>query len=82
MRRLLDVSIRKNGKEERNHYIVKKHYNLTDIYQNDEHHNVKDKKVIPIIEKIEEQDANKLGFNVIWINDHNEIPVLLKKLRN
>lgn len=81
MRRLLDVSIRKNGKEEKNHYIVKKHYKLKDIYQNNEPHNVKDEKIIPIIEKIEELDANKLGFNVIWINEHNEIPMLLKKLR-
>ena len=80
MRRLLDVSIRKNGKGEKNHYIIKKRYKITDLYSDSELADKRDEKVIPILENIEEQDANQLGFNVIWINEHNEIPRLLKEI--
>ena len=79
MRRLLDVSMRKNGKGEKNHYIIKKRYAIQDLYPDSEIVKVKDQKVIPVIENIEEQDANNLGFNVIWINDFKEIaPILLE----
>lgn len=76
MRRLLDVSIRKNGKGEKNHYIIKKRYKIEELYP-DEHVRIVDKKVIPVLENIEEQDANNLGFNVIWINEYKEIPEIL-----
>ena len=74
MRRLLDVSIRKNGKGEKNHYIIKKRYSIEELYPESETIKLKDKKVIPVLESIEEQDANNLGFNVIWINSFSEIP--------
>ena len=60
MRRLLDVSIRKNGKGEKNHYIVKKRYTIEELYPESEIVKLKDRKVIPVIESIEEQDANHL----------------------
>lgn len=77
MRRLLDVSMRKNGKAEKNHYIVKKRYTIEELYPDVETIKLKDKKVIPVLENIEEQDANNLGFNVIWVNDFKEIPEIL-----
>ena len=77
MRRLLDVSIRKNGKGERNHYIIKKRYTIEELYPDNEAARVKDKNVMPVLENIEEQDANNLGFNVIWINSFKEIPQIL-----
>lgn len=80
MRRLLDVSIRKNGKGEKNHYIIKKRYTIDELYPESESIKLKDKKVIPVIESIEEQDANNLGFNVIWINQFKEIPEILNEI--
>lgn len=80
MRRLLDVSIRKNGKSEKNHYIIKKRYTIEELYPDSEIVKIKDKKVIPVIESIEEQDANNLGFNVIWINQFKEIPEILNEI--
>jgi NAD-dependent SIR2 family protein deacetylase len=80
MRRLLDVSIRKNGKGEKNHYIIKKRYTIEELYPESEIVKLKDKKVIPVIESIEEQDANNLGFNVIWINQFKEIPEILNEI--
>ncbi len=79
MRRLLDVSIRKNGKGEKNHYIIKKRYSIEDLYPENEGVKIKDQKLIPVIENIEEQDANNLGFKVIWINSFKEIPEILKE---
>ena len=81
MRRLLDVSIRKNGKGEKNHYIIKKRYTTEELYPNSDSVKTLDKKVIPVIESIEEQDANNLGFNVIWINNFREIPEILREIR-
>lgn len=80
MRRLLDVSIRKNGKGEKNHYIIKKRYKIEELYPESEQIKTVDKKVIPVLESIEEQDANNLGFNVIWINDFKEIPQILLEI--
>lgn len=80
MRRLLDVQMRKNGKDEKNHYIIKKRYTFEDLFPESEQSKIKDKKVIPVLESIEEQDANNLGFNVIWINDFKEIPEILLEI--
>jgi len=80
MRRLLDVSIRKNGKGEKNHYIIKKRYKIEELYPDNDHVKIIDKKVIPVLESIEEQDANNLGFNVIWINEFKEIPEILLEI--
>ena len=81
MRRLLDVSIRKNGKGEKNHYIIKKRYTIEELYPDNYNEKTSDKKVIPVIESIEEQDANNLGFNVIWVNNFKEIPEILLAIR-
>ena len=80
MRRLLDVSIRKNGKGEKNHYIIKKKYKISDLYPEKEVPSIKGETIIPIVENIEEQDANNLGFNVIWVDDHTEIPNILSEI--
>lgn len=81
MRRLLDVSMRKNGKGEKNHYIIKKRYTIEELYPDTESVKTLDKKVIPVIESIEEQDSNNLGFNVIWVNNFKEIPEILLEIR-
>jgi hypothetical protein len=33
---------------------------------------------LEIVEMLEETDASNLGMNVIWIDDYNEIPAILK----
>lgn len=37
--------------------------------------------LITIIEKFEESDTNSFGVKIIWINDYNEIPLILKEIR-
>ena len=80
MRRLLDVSERKNKHKNKNHYIIKKRYSLKDLFGESAVVSEKNKSLIPLIENIEEKDAYNFGFNMIWINDFNEIPEILKQI--
>lgn len=80
MRRLLDVSERKNKNKDKNHYLIKKRYELKDLFDDSSMLSEKNKSLIPIIEKIEEKDAHNLGFNMIWINGFEEIPDILKQI--
>lgn len=80
MRRLLDVSERKNKNKTKNHFLIKKRYELGDLFEDSTLISEKNKALIPIIENIEEKDAHNLGFNMIWINDFDEIPTILKEI--
>ncbi|WP_342415016.1 TIR domain-containing protein [Paenibacillus sp. FSL R10-2782] len=73
MRRLLDVSIRKNPDKLLNHYIIKK---LPIIY------NQSKEEVDTLAYFLEEQDATELGLNVIWIKSFEEIPHILNEINN
>jgi len=68
MRRLLDVAWRKNPNKELGHYMIKKRPSGTD------------EVVCKISQVLEEQDANTLGLNVIWIDDYEEITEILSDL--
>ncbi len=70
LRRLLDVSNRKNPSNNLNHYIVKKTPSFTGST------NTIDK----ITMLLEEQDANQLGLNVIWVDDFDDIPDSITKM--
>ncbi len=65
LRRLLDISWRKNQK--RKHYIITRKPEKSD-------------KIGEIISMLFEQDANSLGLNVIWCNDYSQIPELIMKI--
>lgn len=70
LRRLLDVANRKDPSNNLNHYIIKKTPNLDN--SND--------KVDELMMFLEEQDANELGLNVIWVDDFNKIGNLIRRL--
>ncbi len=79
MRRIIDVIATKSGQERRNHFIIKKKYNNSELFENPEN-TQEEAAIIQMVEGIEESDANKLGFEVIWINDFNEIPKTLLEI--
>ena len=66
MRRLLDVAWRKSPDKAMAHYIVKKAPRLSNG-------DVLDR----VAKLLEEQDANALGLNVIWIEEFDQIPAVL-----
>lgn len=69
LRRLLDISKRKNSSTQLRHYIIKKKPSVNDDF-------IKTQMLL------EEQDANSLGLNVFWIDDFDEIPYILKRISN
>jgi len=71
LRRLLDVAWRKNHDKTLNHYIIKK---LPSFESSED-------VLDDLARLLEEQDANALGMNVIWVDDYKDIPRLMKSLR-
>ncbi|HDZ8848440.1 TIR domain-containing protein [Aeromonas sanarellii] len=71
LRRLLDVTWRKNPDKTLSHYILKKRPRF----------GTKDDVLDDLARLLEEQDANALGINVIWVDDYDEIPSLLRSIR-
>ena len=70
LRRLLDVANRKNPQRSLNHYIIKPIPNMNN--QGD----ITDELAM----FLEEQDLNKLGLNVIWIENFKDIPEILNEV--
>ena len=69
MRRLLDVAWRKNSARALSHYIVKKAPRSSGEDVTDQ-----------LTMLLEEQDANALGLNVIWIDEFAELPRILEQI--
>ena len=78
--------MRKNPDRVLNHYVFKKRYEQAQMVNHIAELGLKDKDnqyasdFIKIAEVLEEQDANNLGLNVIWIDRYEEIPKILAKL--
>lgn len=70
MRRLLDVAWRKNPGKRLGHYIAKR------LPKSSDGADVLDE----VSRLLEEQDANALGLNVIWMNNYDELPEILKEI--
>ncbi|WP_431642748.1 SIR2 family protein [Enterobacter mori] len=70
MRRLLDVAWRKNPDSALSHFIIKRKPTI------------KSHDAQQFVMYLEEQDANQLGLNVIWVNEYHEIPKLLNSFLN
>jgi len=79
LRRLLDVSMRKNPDQTLNHFVFKRHISRDEVAsqmaQSDS--DVDPDVFVRIVEHLEEEDASKLGLSVLWIDDFNEIPGIL-----
>ncbi|HEY9274436.1 TIR domain-containing protein [Achromobacter sp.] len=71
LRRLLDVAWRKNPDKSLSHYIVKRIPRFTSD----------DDVLDGLALLLEEQDANALGINVIWVESYARIPELIRSIR-
>lgn len=86
LRRLLDVAMRRSPDRTQFHYAFKKRYDEPEILKSEAVRKLpaKDRYSIPdlirIVERLEEQDANNLGLNVIWVDEYAEIPGILMRL--
>jgi hypothetical protein len=69
MRRLLDVAWRKSPDKTVSHFLIKKRPN-----------NPKNSELDRVARLLEEQDANLLGLNIIWIEEFDELPGVLRDI--
>lgn len=72
LRRLLDVANRKNPDTDLAHYIIKKTPSFGTAGDG----------INELARFLEEQDANELGLNVLWVEEFSEIPLVVKELTN
>jgi hypothetical protein len=70
LRRLLDVAQRKSPEKALSHFIMKKTPQFSG----------KADVIDDLGRLLEEQDANALGLNVIWIEDYDEIPSFIRRI--
>jgi hypothetical protein len=70
LRRLLDVANRKNPDKNLNHYIIKKGPNKSASID----------RIDEVAYLLEEQDANELGLNMIWVNNFDDISKVLNEI--
>lgn len=70
LRRLLDVSNRKNPEKTLNHFFIKKSPSSS------KPKDTMDKLAL----LLEEQDANELGLSMMWIENYSEVPGILKQI--
>jgi hypothetical protein len=84
LRRLLDVAGRKNPDRTPYHYVIKRRYDPRKIAKAVRAAPLKDRvsfdDLVRVAESLEEQDANNLGLNVIWVDGYEEIPGILLRL--
>lgn len=86
LRRLLDVSMRKNPDRHANHYVFKKRSDHEHLRSKIESLNLTAGKAktardfVSMWEILEEQDNKNLGLNTLWVDDYSEIPQFLKEL--
>ena len=86
LRRLLDVSMRKNPEKTLNHFVFRRRYDVDDcakaiaasgIRGRAEEHAL---RLVETAEILEEKDANALGLNMIWVSEFREIADVLHAL--
>lgn len=71
LRRLLDVAWRKNPDKTLSHFVFKRRPKWGS----------KNDALDDLTTLLEEQDANALGLNVVWVDEYSEIPDILRSVR-
>jgi hypothetical protein len=86
LRRLLDVSMRKNPDRDANHYVFKKRNDRAAMERHVSNLGfvTSDAEIahqfLAMSEILEEQDSTNLGLKPIWIDNYDELPVFLRSL--
>lgn len=74
LRRLLDVSARKNPDSEQRHFVVRRRHTVAECGP------PASEQVIDMANILEEGDSNNLGLNVVWVNSFDEVPDLIRSI--
>ena len=76
LRRLLDVSAQRDSESECRHYAIMKRFSFEESKGEDI------KKFEQINEELQEAFYRGIGVNIIWIDQYEEIPKLLDRIKN
>ena len=83
LRRLLDIAMRKRAHEDCKHYVILKREDISvKTKRSNSKENISIAKYNSVNYTIQEEVLKELGLNVIWVEDHNEIPGILKKIKS
>lgn len=87
IRRLLDIALKQKGNSKKHHYIIKKRTNKKNLMElitqknlNEDNEDVLD-ILLKIHESFEENDSSTFGVKTIWIDEWEQIPEVLKSIR-
>ena len=82
LRRLLDVAMRKNPQGILHHYIIRRRHDERSLWAGMEDPTGDERELLHTLRRrahvLEEQDANSLGLNMIWVDEFEEIPEILR----
>ncbi|MCD8250912.1 MAG: SIR2 family protein [Phocaeicola dorei] len=79
MRRLADAYIKEHQDRQTPHYLIKK---IPDIHLNNENRFLSETKLLNQIMCLEELDAKSFGFQIIWLDNFDEIPQLFNDIKD
>lgn len=82
LRRLLDIAMRKRAHEDCKHYVILKREDITlQTKKPNSKENISISKYNSVNYSLQEEVLKELGLKVIWVEDHKEIPGILKKIK-
>ncbi|MDQ0919167.1 SIR2 family protein [Paenibacillus sp. V4I5] len=82
LRRLLDIASRKQESDICKHYAILRRELYHKKDSNHSNINLRNiQKFDTVNQKLQEEYYKELGLNVIWVDDYNEIPSILEKIR-
>lgn len=82
LRRLLDIAMRKRESEECKHYVILKRNLISKYSRLDTNISVDNIKTFDIVNHdLQDEYFKELGLNVIWVNEYEEIPEILRMIK-
>ncbi|EIO4107013.1 SIR2 family protein [Vibrio parahaemolyticus] len=97
LRRILDIAKKERGDNEIHHYCFKKRYSKSEVKNklfrlikdsseielDSEQSDLSmiSNDLIELVEQFDENDAQSFGVGIIWVDNYNEIPESLRKIR-
>ncbi|MES9750767.1 SIR2 family protein [Bacillus wiedmannii] len=82
VRRLLEIAKQKQPEQDVcKHYIILQRDSFNNIFKKEDINKENIKKFAMVHQKLKEAALCELGLNVIWLDNHDEIPNLLDELR-
>lgn len=81
LRRLLDIAMRKNSEAEYRHYVILRREEILEEKVEKAENPESIRCFQNVNYKLKEENLKELGLNVIWVENYEEIPDILKRIK-